>query len=62
MSHLGALYQIAAGLVCATALITAQPFLSNLALLGDIAGMPVFATVWLGWMQREMNLQSRTGD
>lgn len=54
--------RFAAGLVCATALITAQPFLNNLAVLGAIVGMPVFATVWLGWMLREMKSQSRTGD
>lgn len=61
-TRLGALYQIAAGLVCAAALITAQPFLNNLALLSAIAGMPVFATVWLGWMLHEMKSQPRTGD
>ena len=61
-TRFGALYQIAAGLVCAAALITAQAFLTNLALIGAIVGMPVFATVWLGWMLREMKSQSRTGE
>lgn len=60
-TRLGALYQVVAGLVCAAALITAQPFLNNLALLGAIVGMPVFATVWLSWMLHEVKLQSRTG-
>lgn|GEM_PF-2391464 len=61
-TRLGALYQIAAGLVCAAALITAQPFLNNLALLGAIVGMPVFATAWLCWMLHEMKSQPSTGD
>lgn len=61
-TRLCALYQIAAGLVCAAALLTAQPFLNNLALLGAIVGMPVFATVWLCWMLHEMKSQPRTGD
>jgi hypothetical protein len=68
LTRLGALYQIAAGLVAATAFLTQQPFLTNLALIALIAliaaivGMPVFAAVWLGWMLHEMKLQSRTGD
>lgn len=62
LSRLGALYQIAAGLVCAAALITAQTFLTNLALIGAIVGMPVFAMIWLGWMLYEMKSQSHTGE
>ncbi len=57
LSRLGALYQIAAGLVSAAAFLTQQPFLTNLALIGAIVGMPVFAAVWLGWMLREMKSQ-----
>jgi hypothetical protein len=59
LSRLGALYQIAAGLVSAAAFLMPQPFLTNLALIGAIVGMPVFATVWLGWMLREMKSQPR---
>jgi len=58
LTQFGALYQIAAGLISAAALLSGQPFLTNLALIGAIVGMPIFAAVWLGWMLREMKSQS----
>ncbi|MDP2377859.1 hypothetical protein [Reyranella sp.] len=58
LTRFGALYQIAAGLISAAALLSGQPFLTNLALIGAIVGMPIFAAVWLGWMLREMKSQS----
>lgn len=61
-TRFGALYQIAAGLVSAAAFLTQQPFLTNLALLGAIVGMPIFATAWLGWMLQEMKSQSQPMD
>lgn len=54
LTRLGALYQISAGLVSVASFLTQQPFLTNLALLGAIVGMPIFATIWLGCMLREM--------
>jgi hypothetical protein len=62
LTRFGALYQIAAGLISAAAFLTQQSFLTNLALIGAIVGMPVFAAVWLGWMLREMKSQPKPMD
>lgn len=51
----GAVYQIATGLVSAAAFLTGQVVLTDIALLAAIIGSPVFATVWLTWMMREMS-------
>jgi hypothetical protein len=62
LTRLGALYQIAAGLISAAAFLTQQPFLTNLALIAAVVGMPVFAAVWLGWMLQEMKSQPQPMD
>ena len=62
LTRLGALFQIAVGLISAAAFLTRQPFLTNLALAGAVVGMPIFAAAWLGWMLREMKSQPQPVD
>ncbi len=54
-TRFGALYQIAAGLLSAVAFLTGWALLIDISLLVAIVGLPIFATIWLGWMLREMN-------
>lgn len=54
LTRFGAVYQIATGLVCAASFLTARPLLTDLGLAAAVIGLPGFATVWLGWMLREM--------
>ena len=54
-TEFGAVYQIATGLISAAAFLTGQALLTDIALLAAIIGSPVFVTVWLTWMMREMS-------
>jgi hypothetical protein len=55
LTEVGAVYQIATGLVSAAAFLTGQAILTDIALLAAIIGSPVFVTIWLTWMMREMS-------
>jgi hypothetical protein len=61
LTRFGALYQIATGVVSAAAFLTARNDLTDASLLAAIVGLPVFVTVWLIWMLREMTIERRQG-
>lgn len=61
LTRIGALYQIAAGVLCAAGFLTARPVLTDASLIAAIVGLPIFVTVWLVWMLREMTINGRQG-
>ncbi len=56
-SYISALYQLATGLLSAAAFFAPQLALTDLALEAAVIGMPLFATVWLIWMLRDMKIR-----
>ena len=61
LTRVGAFYQIAAGVISAAAFLTGRPVLTDVSLLVAIVGLPIFVTVWLVWMLREMTTNRRQG-
>jgi hypothetical protein len=57
LTRFGALYQIATGLISAAAFLSARLTLIDVSLVAAVFGLPVFVTIWLAWMLREMKLQ-----
>lgn len=53
-SYVWALYQLATGVLSSASFFAQQPSLTELALVAAVIGMPLFATVWLVWMLRDM--------